>query len=152
MTINLATKADRETLIEAYLEMLRELEPFGFDIPATRQAAEHNTDAIFLPAAERGEGVLIARDPEGRWLGAVFWVITPTPCADVVAFGHGTVVRDDARRTGVGRALREAALARLTRAGVTRIVGAAQEGNTPGHGSLLAMGMKPTTTIYEMRL
>jgi len=157
MTITPATRADRETLIALYLALLEHLEQFGCDTPPTLAAAQYMVEGMFLPAVDRGDPVLIARTEdsrlEGEPVGAVFWCRAPAmPGMRATAVGYGTYVIPACRRTGVGRALRDHAIARLREQGVRRIVGMALNGNAAAHASLRAFGMKPSSTIYEMTL
>jgi len=146
-----ATTEDRQTLVDLYLALLMHLAEFDAAVTATDAAAQWWVDHVFLPAAGRGEPVLIAREPAGPAIGGIFWPVGPQP-GPKIAFGYGTYVVPGWRRKGVGAALREAALLRLKGIGASLLVGCAHLNNEPGRQSLLSFGMMPAATLYYLKL
>jgi GNAT superfamily N-acetyltransferase len=152
IVIRTVTANERDTVSGLFLAMLKHLHQFGHDVPPTQENAEWFTDNVFLPAATKGDPVLIARINEAP-VGAIFWCRNPAmPGLEGSAFGYGTYVVAKYQRQGVGLALRTAAVECLKDLGVKRIIGAALKDNVAGHASLLSLGMEPTTTLYELKI
>lgn len=73
MRVTTATPDHRDSLYALYLAMLARLDQYGFEVLPTERNAAHFVDSVFLPAAERGDPVLLAFEGEEA-VGALFWV------------------------------------------------------------------------------
>jgi len=119
-----AKPEDRETLVMLFFQMLHYLEPFDHDMLPTRENAEYMVDTFLMPAAERGEPVLIAWENE-KPVGGLFWVIQQLPYQSrwKMAYGYGTFLEEGYRAHGLGKKMREVGYAILKDKGIERITG-----------------------------
>lgn len=122
--ITIASPKDRDLLIEMYLKLLTFLNRFDHDMLPTRKNAEWLTDNVFLPAAERGEPVLIAWDHD-KPVGGIFWPIHQVPydLRWVMAYGYGTYLDENYRSQRLGTEMRNRALEILKSKGVQKLLG-----------------------------
>jgi len=151
MSYTIEPCTDRQTLVELYLGLLTHLARFDPTVTATAETAQWWVDQVFVPAASHGAPVLIARHNDGRAIGGLFWVITPTPGVKH-AYGYGTYIVPEWRECGVGTALRSAAVLKLKASGVTHLIGCAHLANEPGQRSLRALDMAPYAMLYHLLL
>src|SRR5262245_19265596 len=130
LLIHKATADNRGVLIHCYLELLKDLDRFGFDMLPTRENAETMVDTVFLPSARNGDPILLA-EKNGQTLGAIFWATLILPYASrwKAAFGYGTWVKKEFRRHGIATALRNEACRRLRTRGVQVVLGSVPHGN-----------------------
>ena len=120
----IASSEDREILVEMYLALLQHLDQFDHDLLPSRVNAEVMVDTVFIPAAGKGEPVMIAWD-QGRPVGAIFWVVQEPPILQmryVFAIGHGTYLLEEYRNKKVGGALRNLATQILKEKGAQRLL------------------------------
>ncbi len=124
MKITIAQPKDREIVIEMYLKLLLYVDQFDNDILPIRENAEFMTDTFFMPAAARGEPVLIAWDGT-KPVGALFWPVQQLPYKTrwTAAYGYGTYIEDGYRGKKVGTLLREKGIRTLHEKGIQKLVG-----------------------------
>lgn len=120
----IASAEDREILVEMYLGLLQHLDQFDHEMLPTRANAEIMVDTVFLPAAEKGEPVMIAWD-DGKPVGAIFWVIQSSPILQmryIFGVGHGTYLLEEYRNKKLGGLLRNKATQILKEKGAQRLL------------------------------
>lgn len=154
--IRAAEASDRPILIEFYLKLLQSLERYDHDILPTQDNAVHLVDDTFLPAARRGEPILIAWQGE-QAVGAIFWVIQDSPLQLrwKQAVGYGTYVAPEWRRQKIGYRLRQAGFKVLKAKGVQVLFGVANAGNKGGlestrHKGAIHYGTLVRVNVDEM--
>lgn len=94
-SIRPAEIADRDLLVDAYLEMLRWLDAQDYHILPTPENAETIVDDVFLPAiAENRSGIAIV-EIDGEPAAFLFWIIESLPLAvrRLAATSYGQWVR-----------------------------------------------------------
>lgn len=124
INIRLVTPEDRETLVMLFFQMLQYLDQFDHDMLPTRENAEYMVDTFLMPAAERGEPVLIAWEGE-KPVGGLFWIVQDLPYQSrwKMAYGYGTFLEEGYRDQGLGKKMRERGYTILKEKGVERITG-----------------------------
>lgn len=122
--IRLARPEDREIVIDLFFKLLVYLDQFEHDMLPTRENAEFVVDNFLMPAAARGEPILIAWD-EAKPVGGVFWVIQDLPYKSrwKMAFGYGTYVEEEYRSQKLGTKIRRMGFEILKEKGVDRLTG-----------------------------
>lgn len=154
LEIRPAQAVDRPVLIELFLNLLIYLDQYEHDILPIRENAEWFVDETFLPAAGRGEPVLIAWQDK-KAVGALFWVIQDFPFQVrwKQAMGYGTYIDPDWRRQGVGKQLRQQGLKMLKELGVEVLLGMAHVDNRGGVESTIGKGFKHYANMlhYELK-
>lgn len=144
---------EAEILEGMYLEMLTDLQIYNIEMLATEDNARWMTENLFMPAAERGEGVLIAwvNDMPGA---AIFWASAPLPLdyRRRTANGYGTYVRPEFRRAGLATKLRKAAAARLRALGFEAVVGQVERSNEPGREATRRAGFQTFALLERLML
>ncbi len=122
---------DRDTVAFLFMKLLNHLDQFESDMLPTQKNVDYMTDKVFMPAAARGEPVLIAWHGK-RPVGAIFWIIPPLHYESrwKYAYGYGTFIEDEYRMKKIGTLLREAGLALLKKKQVKKLMGFVQLTNT----------------------
>ena len=153
LQIKPASQEDRKYVVEAFLNLLEYLDEFGHDIPPYRENAEWLVDQVFLPAAARGEPVLLAW--EGQTLvGALFWVIPAGPprMRYKQAVGYGTYVDPDYRNRGVAKQLWAQGVELLRAQQVEILVGTVYKGNKGAMQFVKGPGVDMSTCLVRINL
>ncbi|GEM_PF-5176649 len=121
--IRIATLEDREILVKLYLNLLKFLDQFEHDMLPTRENAEWITDATFLPAAMRGEAILIAWEGD-KPIAGLFWPvqIIPYQCRWKMAFGYGIYIEESHRGKNLSTLLRKKAVEILKSKEVQKLI------------------------------
>jgi GNAT superfamily N-acetyltransferase len=129
--IRQASAKDRDVLIDLFLKYLKFLDQFEHDLLPTRKNAEVMIDTVFLPAAKRGEPILIAWNGDEP-IGVTFWVVQNLPyeLRWKVAVGYGTYIEPKYRSKKLGTQLRKRGIEILKSLGVQRLLGAVHLKNT----------------------
>lgn len=138
ITIRLATPEDRPHLVRLFLNYLHYIGEYGGDMLPTQENAEKLVDEVFLPAAARGEPILLAwAEGQAEPIAATFAVIQELPYKMRwrQAWGYGTYVDPDWRSRKVGTEIRRRAKEILKKKGVECVIGMAYEGNEIGLNS-----------------
>lgn len=119
----IATPDDREIVVQTYLKLLSGLADYNYDVLPTQKNADHFTDKIFMPAASRGDPILIGWDGE-RPAGMIFWVVQNLPYEArwSHAFDYGIHVDPEYRRQKVGTKIWNAGIEILKAKGVERLL------------------------------
>lgn len=119
-----ARPEDREIVIDLFLKLLKFVDRFDNDILPTRKNAERMVDTVLLPAAARGEPILIAWEAV-KPVGALFWAVQNLPYEVrwKTAYGYGTYIEESHRSQKIGTLLRKAGMKILKDKGVQRILG-----------------------------
>ncbi len=119
-----ASAADRDVLVRMFLNLLKFLDQFENDVLPTEGNAELMVDTVFLPAAERGEPVLIAWEGD-KPVGAIFWILQQLPYRSrwKTAYGWGTYLEEGYREKKIGTMLRDRAKKILKSKGVQKLMG-----------------------------
>lgn len=122
--VKIASPHDREVIVQMYLKLLHFLARFEHDMLPTQKNAEWITDSIFMPAAQKGEPILIAWDDE-KPVGGIFWPIHQVPYDTrwKMAYGYGTYLDETYRSQKLGTILRNSAMEILKSKGVEKLVG-----------------------------
>lgn len=122
--IRIAGLGDRETVVDLFLKFLYYMDQFEHDMLPTRENAVFFADTYLMPAAARGEPVLIAWK-EGRPIGGMFWVIQPLLYQGrwKMAYGYGTYIDEKYRSQGLGTEMRKKGFEILKALGVKRATG-----------------------------
>jgi GNAT superfamily N-acetyltransferase len=107
-----------------FYRLLFFLDTFDHDMLPTRNNAALLVDSLFLPAAEKGEAILIAWD-DVTPVGAIFWPIQHHAYQSrwITAFGYGTYIDKAYRSRKVGTLLRNEAVRILKEKGVQKLLG-----------------------------
>ncbi len=148
LQIKKATPHDREILIQLFLEYLQFVDQFESEALPTRKNAEWMTDQVFLPAASRGDPILVAREGD-QVVGGLFWVIQQQPIETrwKSALGYATYIREEYRSKKAGSLLREEGLKILKGKGIERLFGAVHFGNKISIKASDRLGAKPYARI-----
>lgn len=148
-----AVPSDRDVLSELFLSLLRHLDQFEYDILPTRENAGYFVDQVFLPAAERGEAILLACHDE-QPIGAIFCVIQTAPfeLRWKQALGYGVYVEPAWRGRGLGHRLRQEAVTLLKAQGVQVLFEMAQLDNKAGLASISGEGSRPYAQMMRFDL
>lgn len=122
--IRIAKPEERETVITVFLKFLQYMDQFEHDMLPTRENAVFFTDTYLMPAAARGEPVLIAWK-EGQAIGGMFWVVQPLLYQSrwKMAYGYGTYINEEYRSQGLGTEMRKKGFEILKALGVERATG-----------------------------
>ena len=121
--IRIAGLEDRETVVNLFYKLLQYLDQFEHDMLPTRENAEWVTDALLMPAAVRGEPVLIAWK-DSLPIGGLFWTIQDLPYQTrwKMSYGYGTFIEEGFRSQDIGSQLRQRGFQMLKEKGVERSV------------------------------
>ncbi len=146
--IRIAGPEDREIVAALFLKLINYLDPFGHDMLPTRKNATYMTDTLLMPAAERGEPVLIAWAGD-KPIGAVFWVIQRPPyeCRWSFAVGYGTFIEEGYRSKRIGTRLRRRGFEILKEKGVEKLLASVLLKNTLSVENCDRTGAKPLARI-----
>lgn len=141
-----------EHLVEAYWAFLRDMGE-NHDLAPTLENAQYIVQHNLIPAAERGEPVLIAYLGE-TIIGATFTTLPPPELEfrRKFAFGHGTWVTEYFRRRGVAAALMEAVRVRLCELGVEVQRGQAALTNRVSLKTFERLGFVPYALVLDHQL
>ena len=122
--IKIASPEDQEIVAEMFLHLLEFLDQFEHDMLPTRGNAEFITHTVFMPAAARGEPILIAWD-QNKPIGGIFWPVHQLPYEArwKMAYGYGTYLKEGYRNQKLGTQLRHRALKILRSLNVQRLMG-----------------------------
>ncbi|MBF0491372.1 MAG: GNAT family N-acetyltransferase [Deltaproteobacteria bacterium] len=142
--VRFARAGDRQVLIELCLKLLQHLDQFEHDILPSLENAEWMVDVLFLPAATREEGILIAWDKD-KAVGAIFWAIQNLPyqMRFKTAYGYGTYVDPNYQNQKVGTLLRQKAIQALKKLGVQKLLGMVHFANEISVKASDRLGFKP---------
>jgi hypothetical protein len=122
--IRIAKPEERETVVALFLRMLEHLDQFEHEMLPLRENAEWIADNFLMPAAERGEPVLIAWEGD-RPVAGMFWTIQELPYRSrwKMSYGYGTFVEEGYRNGGLGTKMRKMGFGILKEKGVERATG-----------------------------
>jgi len=107
--------------------------------------------AWFLGTQLRDDAVILVAERDGSVIGYVYAGLEPQSWKELreaAGFVHDVYVDDDCRRTGVGAALIEAAIARLRDKGLPRVVLWTAEHNVRAQHLFARLGFR--RTMVEM--
>lgn len=107
-----------------FLNLLKFLDQFDNDMLPTLPNAEFVADNIFMPAALRGEPILIAWEGK-KPVGALFWPVQQLPYEArwKTALGWGTYLEEGYRGLKIGTGLRKRGVKLLKTQGVQKLLG-----------------------------
>lgn len=123
--IKIARPEDRDIIKGMFLNLLQFLDQFDHDMLPTEKNAAHMTDKVFMPAAARGEPILIAWD-QGNPVGGLFWAVNltlPYESRWKSAYGYGTYLKEGYRSKKIGTEMREMGFKILKEKGVEKLYG-----------------------------
>lgn len=118
-----AGSEDRETIVTLFHKLLQHLDQYDHDMLPTRENAEWVADTLLMPAAARGEPVLIAWKGDVP-IGGLFWTIQDMPYQTrwKLSYGYGTFIEEGYRSQHIGTLLRQTGFKMLKERGVERSV------------------------------
>lgn len=150
MILRDATVEDEAVIKDLYLKLLKETKPFGMDVEPTEANVEVYWKTFLEPVAAGGEGALLIAD-DGVPAGALFWPVLATPfvTSEKSATGLGVYVEKAFRGERLATAMREAALAKLSKQGIKSVLGFVHSGNEPGAISAKRAGAVEVGTIVK---